>query len=67
MEEMIGKESSASELPDVTPVEAPFAIINEAAAIPKGTIDPIYEAKARVLNNAVCLSPYPRHLSVIQG
>jgi hypothetical protein len=24
-----------------------------AAAIPKGTIDPVYEAKARVLNNAV--------------
>jgi hypothetical protein len=26
---------------------------NEAAAIPKGTIDPVYEAKARVLNKAV--------------
>lgn len=24
-----------------------------ASAIPKGTIDPVYEAKARVLNNAV--------------
>lgn len=27
--------------------------IDEAAAIPKGTIDPVYEAKARVLNHAV--------------
>lgn len=24
-----------------------------ASAIPRGTIDPVYEAKARVLNNAV--------------
>jgi hypothetical protein len=30
---------------------------DEAAAIPKGTIDPVYEAKARVLNHAVCFSP----------
>jgi hypothetical protein len=27
--------------------------IDEVAAIPKGTIDPVYEAKARVLNHAV--------------
>lgn len=27
--------------------------INEAAAIPKGTLDPVYEAKARVLNKAI--------------
>ena len=26
---------------------------DDAAAIPKGTIDPVYEAKARVLNHAV--------------
>ena len=26
---------------------------DEAAAIPKGTMDPVYEAKARVLNRAV--------------
>lgn len=26
---------------------------DEAAAIPKGTLDPVYEAKARVLNKAV--------------
>lgn len=27
--------------------------IDDAAAIPKGEIDPVYEAKARVLNRAV--------------
>ncbi|TID25382.1 D-amino-acid oxidase [Venturia nashicola] len=27
--------------------------VNEAAAIPQGTIDPVYEAKARVLNHAI--------------
>ena len=27
---------------------------DDAGAIPKGTIDPVYEAKARVLNRAVC-------------
>jgi hypothetical protein len=26
---------------------------HDAAAIPEGTIDPVYEAKARVLNHAV--------------
>jgi hypothetical protein len=29
------------------------SVVDEAAAIPKGTIDPVYEAKARVLNHAV--------------
>lgn len=33
--------------------------IDEAAAIPKGTIDPVYEAKARVLNHAVSLISFP--------
>ena len=28
-------------------------VLGEAAAIPKGTVDPVYEAKARVLNHAV--------------
>lgn len=32
--------------------------LDEAAAIPKGTIDPVYEAKARVLNHAVCLCKF---------
>lgn len=28
--------------------------MNDAAIIPKGEIDPVYEAKARVLNRAAC-------------
>jgi hypothetical protein len=35
-------------------LEAPVGI-DDAAPIPKGQIDPVYEAKARVLNRAVCL------------
>ena len=27
--------------------------VNDAGVLPKGTIDPVYEAKARVLNHAV--------------
>lgn len=27
--------------------------VDDEAAIPKGTLDPVYEAKARVLNRAV--------------
>jgi hypothetical protein len=30
--------------------------VNDASVIPKGTIDPVYEAKARVLNHAVSLN-----------
>jgi hypothetical protein len=29
---------------------------DDASTIPKGTIDPVYEAKARVLNRAVSLA-----------
>jgi hypothetical protein len=36
--------------------------VEDAAAIPKGTIDPVYEAKARVLNHAVCASMLMRDL-----
>ncbi len=36
--------------------------VDDAAAIPKGTIDPVYEAKARVLNHAVCTSMLTRDL-----
>ena len=35
--------------------EATLAAFDNAATIPKGTLDPVYEAKARVLNHAVCL------------
>ena len=31
---------------------------DDAGAIPKGTIDPVYEAKARVLNRAVSASSW---------
>lgn len=41
---------------------SPLAL-DEAAAIPKGTIDPVYEAKARVLNHAVCNPPSSPHVS----
>jgi hypothetical protein len=33
--------------------EALPSAVDDAGAIPKGTIDPVYEAKARVLNHAV--------------
>lgn len=38
--------------------------IDDAAAIPKGEVDPVYEAKARVLNRAACCKStkaFPRH------
>ncbi len=53
MAEMVKQEEFAGNYPNVTLAEAPSAV-DEAAAIPKGTIDPVYEAKARVLNRAVC-------------
>ena len=28
-------------------------VMNEATALPQGTLDPVYEAKARVLNKAI--------------
>lgn len=31
--------------------------IDDAAIIPKGALDPVYEAKARVLNRAVRVTP----------
>jgi hypothetical protein len=34
--------------------------LDDAAALPKGTIDPVYEAKARVLNHAVCIPNSPK-------
>jgi len=43
-EDSVSKERAAS---------LSIAGVDEVAAIPKGTIDPVYEAKARVLNHAV--------------
>ena len=34
-------------------LEALPSAVDDAGALPKGTIDPVYEAKARVLNHAV--------------
>ncbi|KZF18812.1 transporter [Xylona heveae TC161] len=41
--------------PEVIPeaTELSKVAVDEAAALPKGTIDPVYEAKARVLNHAI--------------
>ena len=35
--------------------------VDDAGAIPKGTMDPVYEAKARVLNRAVRLGVIHPH------
>jgi hypothetical protein len=32
---------------------------DDVAIVPKGTLDPVYEAKARLLNRAVCAAPIP--------
>jgi hypothetical protein len=32
----------------------PLSAIDDTTALPTGTVDPVYEAKARVLNRAVC-------------
>jgi hypothetical protein len=39
-----------------TVLKAVPSAVDDAGAIPKGTIDPVYEAKARVLNHAVSAS-----------
>jgi hypothetical protein len=40
--------------PGAEPREDDIALgIQDESAIPKGTLDPVYEAKARVLNRAV--------------
>ena len=42
--------------------------VDDAGAIPKGTIDPVYEAKARVLNRAVsCILRTPNCRSCYLG
>jgi hypothetical protein len=43
-------ERKDTNIPDVSAAES---VEFDAAAMPKGTIDPVYEAKARVLNRAV--------------
>ena len=48
------KSGDGSEVKDTDLIEVEG--LDDEAAIPKGTIDPVYEAKARVLNHAVSLS-----------
>jgi hypothetical protein len=50
----IPRNGDDSEIKDLNLAEV--AGLDDEAAIPKGTIDPVYEAKARVLNHAVCTS-----------
>jgi hypothetical protein len=50
--EKIFRNGDDSEIQDANFSQAIGA--DDEAAIPKGTIDPVYEAKARVLNHAVC-------------
>lgn len=47
------KNEATAESGEPTMGEGIAAGIDSAAAIPKGTIDPVYEAKARVLNHAI--------------
>lgn len=47
-----GEKKVSTSAPD-SDVEALPGGSDDVAAIPKGTIDPVYEAKARVLNHAV--------------
>ena len=39
-----------------------IGIDDDVAIFPKGQVDPIYEAKARVLNRAACLRSQPSSL-----
>lgn len=38
---------------------SPLSDIDDTAVLEKGSLDPVYEAKARVLNHAVCVPFYP--------
>ena len=46
-------------LHDGTETDVVIGIQDAAATIPKGEIDPVYEAKARVLNRAACFAIPP--------
>jgi hypothetical protein len=55
MAEAIEKTSIERDERDRQSKAVPSAV-DDVGAIPKGTIDPVYEAKARVLNHAVSTS-----------
>lgn len=40
---------------------------DDSAIYPKGTLDPVYEAKARVLNRAVCYSTHFARVLIHEG
>lgn len=52
-DDKIAKETGVENGTDAKEPDPSLIAIDEPAAIPKGTIDPVYEAKARVLNHAV--------------
>lgn len=47
------KSGDAKDYKESTEVDYTLGVIDDVAALPKGTVDPVYEAKARVLNKAV--------------
>jgi hypothetical protein len=51
----IDKKPSILQDPDVDPQLPPLKseALDDVAALPKGTIDPVYEKKARILNHAI--------------
>ena len=73
MEEPTDEKQAGHETPEVRRERLGSEVavgIDEAAAIPKGTIDPVYEAKARVLNRAVskkCSTWWPVEADMTQG
>jgi len=62
--ESVGKSTAINDETNPKAEVGSLSGINEVAAIPKGTIDPVYEAKARVLNHAVSFQPSP-HVTAI--
>ena len=56
-DEIIDKTAQNGDDAKIKDMSSPQVIgLDDETVIPKGTIDPVYETKARVLNHAVCLS-----------
>jgi hypothetical protein len=60
----VGKSTAINEETNSKAEVGSLSGIDDVAAIPKGTIDPVYEAKARVLNHAVGF-PRSSHVTAI--
>lgn len=58
-------EGSEKRVTAVDDSEIPRHAANDLAAIPKGTLDPVYEAKARVLNHAVSVPLYLEEVTLL--